>query len=771
MTLRPIIASRAATWMLPCGKIKYPVRRYLMGSGRLVGLLLLLTAIGGCRHSTCQELAERPDRISETIAACHGMSPAVVSLAARPHETPGRDDDVLRLTSQLVAAQDGIKIAGDLRQMMARVYLKRKRFCLARLFYENALALHRAKGDHVGAYADAQELADALRDRYDFEDALKLAKTSLDEATRAGDSVLESRALRLLARVHHDIGNNAEARETYRAALAKLGSEDRKDRALELIHRGAFLAGQHQYALARQDLEDALALATQLQDFKLARDAEVNLSNIDMGQENLDAAWTHLDRAQAAWDKSGQTRPSAGILVNRAILSQMRRDFPRALRALDELSSADPPPDAETAWLIAQQRGSIYMDAGADRMAEEAFHQATSIVEEMWSTSPLASFLEERWSPYQSLFALQIKRNALQDAFETVIRAQGRMFLARAIGAKTSSAKPECQEHLRSPREMVDSSPLAQALSATETLDALGGRYVLNYFVGAERMRLLVIDGGRVSLASVDVAINDLDRLVTAFLMAPDGDAADELGKLLLPPDVSDRAPPRFYVVPAGPLLRIPFAALKVRGQRVVSRHEIVYAPSATGLARLATAAARPASAPVLLHDARSNLLHGGEEANVVVSLVNAIQKTGSDANIAALRAAANAELLHVIGHSGLDHDGGYLVLADGHVTAADIVGWGVRPRLVVLPTCASAATSKQDMWGSLAVAFLAAGSVNVVATLFSVEDVHAVDFTKAFYKHHGAHDPVGATAEAQREMIAGNHPTSVWSAFIVVGL
>jgi hypothetical protein len=60
--------------------------------------------------------------------------------------------------------------------MMARVYLKRQRFCLVRLFYEKALAFHRAKDDHVGAYADAQELADALKDRYDFEAALKLAR-------------------------------------------------------------------------------------------------------------------------------------------------------------------------------------------------------------------------------------------------------------------------------------------------------------------------------------------------------------------------------------------------------------------------------------------------------------------------------------------------------------------------------------------------------------------------------------------------------------------
>ena len=192
---------------------------------------------------------------------------------------------------------------------------------------------------------------------------------------------------------------SAKALETYKAALAKLRPEDERDRALELIHRGALLTTERQYALALQDLQEALVLATRLQDFELVRDAEINLNDVDQGQKNIDAAWSHLDRAQAAWDQSGRTRPSAGILVNRAILNRMRRDFAEGIRILDKLSSAHPPPDAETASVIAQQRGAIYVDAGNDELAEEAFRDAISIVEDMWSTSPMASFLEERWFP------------------------------------------------------------------------------------------------------------------------------------------------------------------------------------------------------------------------------------------------------------------------------------------------------------------------------------------------------------------------------------
>ena len=113
---------------------------------------------------------------------------------------------------------------------------------------------------------------------------------------------------------------------------------------------------------------------------------------------------------------------------------------------------------------------------------------------------------------------------------------------------------------------------------------------------------------------------------------------------------------------------------------------------------------------------------------------------------------------------------GSYLALADGQVTAADILAWRVGPRLVVLPTCASAATIRTEMWDSLAAAFLAAGSQHVVATLASVQDRVAADFTQKFYRANGLRDPVGGVTRALREM-ARRYPVADWSPFVVAGL
>ena len=168
--------------------------------------------------------------------------------------------------------------------------------------------------------------------------------------------------------------------------------------------------------------------------------------------------------------------------------------------------------------------------------------------------------------------------------------------------------------------------------------------------------------------------------------------------------------------------------------------------------------------------DTRSDLKHAAIESRFVVQHTGATPRLGVNATVSALWAAADRPPLHVIAHSGVGMRGGYSALAYGQVTAADILAWRVGPRLVVLPTCASAATIRTEMWGSLAAAFLAAGSQHVVATLTSVQDRVAADFTRQFYRANGLRDPVGGVTRALREM-SRRYPVADWSPFVVAVL
>jgi CHAT domain-containing protein len=314
-------------------------------------------------------------------------------------------------------------------------------------------------------------------------------------------------------------------------------------------------------------------------------------------------------------------------------------------------------------------------------------------------------------------------------------------------------------------------SKLASAIAPDATLRALRGRHVLIYFAAAGRMRLMIVAGGEPRASELAVDLHQLDRLIEAFRRDPQDPAtAGALGRALLPPGALPPAPARIHIIPTGPLLRVSFAALRVSGQRLLDGHEIVYAPSVTGLAAMTAERGDHAGDGAVLADTRSDLRHAASELEIVVDRTGATAHLGASAKVAALRASARRPLLHVISHSGLGLEGGYLALADGKVTAADILTWRVGPRLVVLPTCASASTAGREMWGSLAAAFLAAGSSHVVATVTSVEDSIGLEFSRLFYAAGGAQDPIAATARAQREM-AARLPVAAWSSFVVLGL
>jgi tetratricopeptide (TPR) repeat protein len=716
-------------------------------------MIAVVAMLGGCR---------RGGEASDGIA---------VAQALVDHQ---RDDEALAVLGGML---DGGRPA-EARRAMAAIYLRRKQVELAEQRLGEALAIDQRRGDHAAAYADLAPLVTMRRNRDDYPRALQLANQAASEAEASGDRTLHGRALVSIGSVLQGAGDYERALDAYRRAGEQLPPDARKDRARVLIYRAVLLGEQRQHALARPLLEDARRLAIEIADHMLVLSAEINLADIALARRDLEAAARHLDEAQRAWQASGATAPSQGLLFNRAILARRQGDLAAATRAIDALAAADPSPD--TSWVISHERGLTAQAAGDLDAAERHYLAAIDVVEAMWrsaSTDDLkAPLFEDRWLPYQSLIALRLDRGAVEPAFATLVQAQGRMFLSEAAIA-SAGASIERRERLRTLLPLVAAAPIARSIAPTETLRGLRDHYVLDYFAAGGQMRLVAIDRGTLRATRVKIELPALDKLIDDFLAhSDDRGAAKALGDALLPPAVIDAAPRRIHVIPDAALQRVPFAALIAGGARLVDRHEIVYSPSATGLASLdATAGASAAGAsagrsPVLLGDPQRNLRHAADEVRAVAAATGAVAKTGSEATVAALQSARDASLLHVIGHSGVDPGGGYLVMADGKVSAAQIVTWQLRPHLAVLPTCASAASNRRDMWGSLAAAFLAAGSVDVVSTLYTVDDSTAAEFVGDFYRHGGANDPVAATAAAQREL-AGHTPVLTWSAFIVIGL
>ena len=116
----------------------------------------------------------------------------------------------------------------------------------------------------------------------------------------------------------------------------------------------------------------------------------------------------------------------------------------------------------------------------------------------------------------------------------------------------------------------------------------------------------------------------------------------------------------------------------------------------------------------------------------------------------------------------------------DGRLEVHEVFGIDLNASLVVLSACETALGAGYlsevpagDDWIGLVRAFLSAGSSNVMATLWLVEDEPTAELIVGFYRRLSMRrDPVAALAEAQRAAIADpnrSHPY-YWAGFALVG-
>ena len=644
---------------------------------------------------------------------------------------------------------------------------------------QQAFDRHTESGDHAGASVDARWLMRLYGRTTRYREALRWGDVAHAEAISSENDALIGDAFRELLGILQMIDSSVASDEILEAAERFTSPTNLEGQISLRVHRALKLRAEGLLAEAAQYQEEALALAHQLRDLRGIQVASINLADLALERHRLDDAERHLSEARDAWTRR-RSPPSEGLLLNEAILARERGQLDRSSRLLDELARVAPPPD--TMWQIDYQRGLNAESAGRRDEAEQSYQRVIDVLEGLRRESApitgMAEFFETRWIPFERLFALQVDRGDVRAALSTVLRAQGRMFLdalARSAVPSSSVTTPmqtvELVERLEQLR-VVASSPLGDPGDLDSVLAALRDRYVITYFVGAGRVRSLVIENGEPRITSTDVSVEDLARMVGDLRGGPDGEllAAEDLGAALLPADALPAAPGRIHVVPSGILLKVPFSALVVAGVRVLDHFEVAYAPSVTSLAVDGRLGDESDGRAVVMADRRLIVRPDDRELTAVVKATGATQYLDREATTATFRAAAHSELLHLITHSGVNPREGYLALDDDQeVTAADILSWRVRPRLVVLPTCASATTRRTEMWGSLAAAFLAAGSQHVVATLMAVPNDDASAFSEAFYRLGGARDPVGGLARAQREL-SSTRPVADWSPYIVVG-
>lgn len=236
----------------------------------------------------------------------------------------------------------------------------------------------------------------------------------------------------------------------------------------------------------------------------------------------------------------------------------------------------------------------------------------------------------------------------------------------------------------------------------------------------------------------------------------------------------------RMIVVPHGVLTYLPFAALRdgVTGKYLVEDYELQYLPTAAALPVLRNGRAQSwrSESATLFAPLASSLPATREETSAIARVLSgAEERVNGRATEASVRQAlTRGDLVHVATHGVLNVRNpmfSRIELArgprdgppndDGRLEIHELLELSIASPLVFLSGCETGAGAAGwtrfatgEDYATLGQAFLYAGTPNVVATLWRIDDQGAAVFAERFYRSFGSAGATTALAEAQREMM-----------------
>jgi hypothetical protein len=772
-------------------------------AARVMALATLLAAPGavgltaGCTREAACARAEQQGDAARTAAICAAQFDqdklpatgliALRALAAGPDGAAARAlGDRLRDTTVAPAAQLALA------EQAVRLRAPEVDALLATTVEDLVRGHHPAEAAAVARLQGRRAWAASQ-----YQDALAAFDRSAQLADQAGDRALQTKALLGVFTMLLELGDLRSARLALQEAALGAASVDPDTRLLLEFDRGLLAGAEEQPQQARAAFEVVLRAPAAKPTSEMSWNASLNLLSLAVDAGDLPAAETAaamVDKifAQGEFHDRPSSRIARGLYT--AQLERLRGHPAVTLERLAALTPEKPSP--QWTWLLALERGRALADLKQTDAALAALEESAAVVEALRGDQfdDFKSWvLAQRRAPFQALFEIQVQRNDAPAALQILERVQGRTFLeafaARALPASGGgrSGAPRRIEWLKrlypalraSP--VVATPPLSAALLRARTRGVQG----LAFFEGKDHLYVIALNDGAARVFPAPQPLPAIRRLVAQLLAKPDDVAlADQLGAALLPegalPVVKASGDRPLFIAPSTLLARVPFAALRHQGRYLVQDHVLAQIPSFNALAVLRQPASSTPRSPMILANASLDLPEAEAEAHAVAQRLGATAggaKTGvprvylgRDAVTDRLREARGARVLHLALHSGVGVTGPWLGLGDRNLLAGEVLDWHLAADLVVLASCASAATPDPGLWGSLVASFLASGSPSVVGSLWSTKDQVSRQFVERFYDEGGARDPAAALARAQRAWLAQKRPVGDWAAFAFYG-
>jgi tetratricopeptide (TPR) repeat protein len=643
-------------------------------------------------------------------------------------------------------------MAGRSMHALGRAYWARGDLPQASTFFQEALRLRRTLNDPIGIMASLRYVGLVARQEGRLDEALKLHREAVDLSISPD---LKLRGLLDLALDYAAQPDYRKAIGTCREALA-LPSKDQSfyKRYHAQLALGDFLLSQAKPGAA--DIAEAESLSA------VPLDAALRRADVTM-----ELAARHL-RARA--------------LAARGQWSQSREEYERAVTLIFRYSSTSPNPELQ-AYALAREHATFrdYLDL---LMRDMGGHAPGALQEA--SAGELDALRMFEWARATHF------SNPRAPALDAKSRARIDTLLAQMAGKRVRVAAlldragdqsrdiDRLQFETAHMRAEIDrllaqaQSPSSAALGAPALPALAPGVTQWSYAIGNQRVYLWVRDATGVRAAVLPLAVAGLERRLASML--PENEL-QQLAPLLVPREALRADTSELEIVAAGPLVRVPFAALLPRDGPAVTMIGSVFhgQPAARAAPRplrfVGVAASQGESSA--RGDYFSGLGATASEARSIAALFRGSGDRpgiklllGGSGTVGALEASwrDGVDVLHIATHGLADLRQPMTSLlmlpakdAAGnstYLTAGQVQGWRGDADLVYLSACETAVGPARfaDGMPGLQRAFLRAGARGVIATLWPVEDVYAGQFATDFYRRYTAGIPASrALAETQR--------------------
>jgi tetratricopeptide (TPR) repeat protein/predicted Ser/Thr protein kinase len=665
--------------------------------------------------ASCAELARQANDAT-TILVCkdeyaRSNDPKIGLELANALRRSGKLQDAAIIANELLATS----VRSDALRALGRLAAGDGRRDDAARSFRLASQLHREQQRWGDSAADLQALAGVSND---FVDQLAVLDEAAADAHRGSDPRTEAICDLTSARILSEIGARAGAlAELERAAplMTRPGDVVQLD-----FERGNAYQNLGEDAAAVPEFERARTGAEAVTNRRLALAASHNLVYSLAGAGRVADAARQLTVANALdpGDRERATR-----LALEARIAERGGDLVRAAALIEQAIAAT---DADaTGDLIERhtERAEIALGRGELVVAEQSARHAIALIEAVRSTQApveLRSWMiTDRRIPYQLLFAVLARRGDAAAALELFERTRGLAVLAGLVRGEGPAAQAPVAAYpvadLARLFPLLQASPLAAPAPERVLRDAIRDASLLVLTVAHGELWRIAAQDGRLEVASLG-PIAALQPQIERLRAAPeDREAAAALGAALVPAALARPSDRVLHVVLDEPLAALPLAALRVGDRRLIAARPIVRPARVADVGCAAT----PGRPPRVV--AIGDLVDAGRRLAVAMP----------GAQRSALLDAARSDLLHIAVPVAADALDDALVLRDGRVRSLEIAGHGGAAGQVVL---AASPTGPHGTAG-LAMAFLAAGADQVIATLGPVPRASLDRLTDRLYR------------------------------------